>query len=402
MWVIGQERPFSQRSFVVTNGAVPSDGNGPVKTGGPAPRSPCRTPSATADSRVSSLAAMWLTEIDDSELAAGTKRLYRFAVTSYVLPALGELRLREVTVPAVDRALRAVRVNHGAGAAKSARSVLSGMLTFAVRHGALATNPVRETSTKRTQKRTSAGPRALTVPEAEHLLASLTADAEARRLDLPDLVEFMLGTGVRIGEACAVRRPAVDLDDAALTIAATVVRVPGRGLVIQEFPKSVAGRRTIGLPVYVVDLLRRRQDEGRIPVDLGLFFPSPSGRLRDPHNASGDLRKVLDRAGFDWVTSHVFRKTVATRLDEAGLSARQIATTWGTTGRASPRTSTWAEACPAQRRLPPCSASGSSSRARSPTTVTRWDRPRRGRLPHTVPEFVGRLLVADPGPEGFT
>jgi len=34
---------------------------------------------------------------------------------------------------------------------------------------------------------------------------------------------------------------------------------------------------------------------------------------------------VLDRAGFDWVTSHVFRKTVATRLDEAGLSARQIA-----------------------------------------------------------------------------
>ncbi|MGY1593174.1 tyrosine-type recombinase/integrase [Geodermatophilus sp. SYSU D00708] len=37
------------------------------------------------------------------------------------------------------------------------------------------------------------------------------------------------------------------------------------------------------------------------------------------------MRQVPDRAGFDWVTSHVFRKTVATRLDEAGLSARQIA-----------------------------------------------------------------------------
>jgi integrase len=35
--------------------------------------------------------------------------------------------------------------------------------------------------------------------------------------------------------------------------------------------------------------------------------------------------QALDRAGFDWVTSHVFRKTVATRLDEAGQSARQIA-----------------------------------------------------------------------------
>lgn len=29
--------------------------------------------------------------------------------------------------------------------------------------------------------------------------------------------------------------------------------------------------------------------------------------------------------GYGWVTSHAFRKTVATRLDEAGLSARSIA-----------------------------------------------------------------------------
>ena len=31
------------------------------------------------------------------------------------------------------------------------------------------------------------------------------------------------------------------------------------------------------------------------------------------------------RAGFDWVTSHSFRKTTATLLDQAGLSARVIA-----------------------------------------------------------------------------
>ncbi len=47
--------------------------------------------------------------------------------------------------------------------------------------------------------------------------------------------------------------------------------------------------------------------------------------MRDPSNTSGDLRKALDRAGFPWVTSHIFRKIVATRLDDARLSARQIA-----------------------------------------------------------------------------
>ncbi len=34
---------------------------------------------------------------------------------------------------------------------------------------------------------------------------------------------------------------------------------------------------------------------------------------------------VRANPGLSWVTSHTCRKTVATRLDEAGLSAREIA-----------------------------------------------------------------------------
>lgn len=53
-------------------------------------------PVASATRRVSEVAALWLAEVDDSDLAWGTKRLYRFAAKSYVVPGLGELRLREV------------------------------------------------------------------------------------------------------------------------------------------------------------------------------------------------------------------------------------------------------------------------------------------------------------------
>jgi hypothetical protein len=90
----------------------------------------------TADSRLATVAVEWLAEVDDSDLATGTKRLYRFALTNYVLPGVGQLRLREITVPAVDRLLTAVRKAHGSGAAKAARTVLSGILGEAVRWGA--------------------------------------------------------------------------------------------------------------------------------------------------------------------------------------------------------------------------------------------------------------------------
>ena len=139
-------------------------------------RGSAETPPVPVDSRLSAMAALWLADVDDSELAAGSKRPYRFVVHAYVLPGLGELRLGEVTVPAIDRLLASVHADHGPGAAKSSRSVLSGILGLAVRHGLLTTNPVRDATARRTP-RTARGPRALTVEEAHLLQARLAADA---------------------------------------------------------------------------------------------------------------------------------------------------------------------------------------------------------------------------------
>jgi integrase len=71
-------------------------------------------------------------------------------------------------------------------------------------------------------------------------------------------------------------------------------------------------------------LLRRRLGDPAIATSK-VVFPSPLGRVRDTSNTAADLRRVLDRAGFDWVSSHTLRETVATRLDDAGFSAGQIA-----------------------------------------------------------------------------
>ncbi len=54
-----------------------------------------------------------------------------------------------------------------------------------------------------------------------------------------------------------------------------------------------------------------------------------SKALRDPSNTRRVLREIRGSEGFAWVTSHVFRKTAATILDEAGLTARLIANRLG-------------------------------------------------------------------------
>jgi hypothetical protein len=154
--------------------------------------------------------------------------------------------------------------------------------------------------------------------------AKLRADVRAVRLDLPDFVEFLLGTGMRIGEVAAVRDQVHDLTAGTVRVEATVVRVPGAGLRIEAHTKTPASRRTLALPGNVIAMVRDRAVGGREAPD-GVVFPSPRRMLRDPSNTQADLRAVLDGVGYGWVTSNNFRKTVATRLDEVGLTAREIA-----------------------------------------------------------------------------
>jgi integrase len=274
----------------------------------------------TADTRVADLADTWLA--GEHDWAPNTRETYRYAVAT-VKPALGGVRLAEMRPAVLNRGLIRIKEQHGQSAAKTAKTVLAGMFALAVAHDAVNGNPARDAIAIPRPAKTV---RALTRVEADDLADRLRSDTRALELDLPDLVEFMLGTGARIGEACAARDVSLDLDVGTWEINATVIRVRGEGLQVQPRPKTAAGWRVLALPPFAVEMIRRRDGELRLGRVQGAVFGSPRARaLRDPSNTAGDLRAVLDRLGYDWVTSHVFRKTVATRLDEAGMSARQIA-----------------------------------------------------------------------------
>ena len=315
----------------------------------------------TGATRVTALADVWLEA--EHGWSTGTQRTYRSVVDKQVKPAFGQLCVREVSPGVVTRALTAIAKSSGPGAAKSARACLSGMFSVAIEDGAITANPVRDSNAKISASKRA--PRALTVAETSRLRELFRSSDRAIGLDLPDLVDWMLATGCRIGEALALRygtngdgKPLLDLDARTWEVNATVVRVRGAGLTIQPRPKTNAGWRVIALPDAAVRMLANRRLKPHRKKDSGVvFLPPLTGDLRDPSNVSGGLRQLLDlfdcsacagtgyqlnadgsaktepggrrircaEGPWSWVTSHTFRKTVATRLDEAGLTPRQVA-----------------------------------------------------------------------------
>lgn len=197
--------------------------------------------------------------------------------------------------------------------------ILSGVLGLAVRHDAIGSNPVRELTPARSKRR--ARPIVLTEESWAGLRAHLAQSPDAGRHDLRDLVDVLSGLGCRIGELLALDWTRVDDEAGTVAIEGTVVRVTGAGLIVQPHTKSKAGMRTISPPPWIIELLCKRHADSHGP----WIFPSTRGTLRDPDNTRKQLREVV--AGTPWagLHPHAFRHLVATRLDGAGLSAREIA-----------------------------------------------------------------------------
>ena len=272
------------------------------------------------------LSEVWFDEVQGRDLSPSTIQAYRDRLDKQILPSLGELRLRELSVGVVDRHLAAVKVAHGPSLAKTTRSVLSGLFTLACRYDAIATNPCRDVG--RISVKPKRPPTALTIDDLRRLHQWLSCDEQSVERDLPDLVLFLMATGLRIGEALAVQWRDLDLDECTVEVRGTVLRLRSGGLIIKSSPKSAAGRRILELPSWAVTMLRRRQpkDVDADEVATRQVFPAPiAGGLRDPNNTLKMMRQAFRHAGFDGVTSHYFRKTVATLMDEAGLSARSAA-----------------------------------------------------------------------------
>lgn len=301
----------------------------------------------TGSSRVRDLAPVYLESIRQRR-AATTYDRYKTAVDKHIVPAVGGLLVRECTTARLQDFLDDVddsiddgdddRVTLSGSYRSLLRSVLRGMMQIAVRRELLDANPGRELDrlTYGTKRRR---PRALSADELRDFLTKLDADQTAQDADLCDMVRILFGTGLRVGEALALRWCDLNMteDTITMTNAGDQKKVPARSIWVnggvvyavgksafRNEGKSFSANRIVGMPDFLHTLLWVRRPDN-VP-DTAPIFPSPKGGgWKQPRSVARSLQKVRDRIGYPGLTTHWGRKTVATLLDEAGQTPRQVA-----------------------------------------------------------------------------
>ncbi|WP_122817378.1 tyrosine-type recombinase/integrase [Nocardioides pantholopis] len=259
--------------------------------------------------------AEWLGEwrrifLRASDRAASTKALYAGLTIRHVEPVIGQVRLSQLRPTDVTRLLLAMeQAGKAASTRRNAYAALRAALDDAVANGLLATNPVLRVNRPRGIHQEAAS---LTSEEVARLLAG------AADLRYGPVLRFILGTGLRRGEALAARWADVDLDRGELKVTGSLVRQAGRLQVIE--PETARSRRTVSLSPAMLELLRThrsRQNQERLRAanlweQTGFVFTTEFGHSVDPRNLLRTVRLACAQADLAEISVHTLRHTYAT------------------------------------------------------------------------------------------
>ena len=263
---------------------------------------------------------------------------YTQVTKRYIIPHVGQIRLRELAPRDVENMVRALAEGDATtdpprrpvspNTQRAARSVLRRAIRSAEAEGMVSRNVAKIAEGVHVGGTTG---RTLTVEQAGTLLQAVRGDRYEAA------VTTALALGLRRGELLGLAWSDLELDatPGRITVRRSLKRIPKVGLVLDD-PKTEGSKRTVHLPAQLVAVLkdhRRRQVEERLhagplwivdPLGADLVFRTPFGHAVDPDNFRQAVYRITKAAGLGQWSPHELRHSAASLLIAQGVDLKLI------------------------------------------------------------------------------
>lgn len=270
-----------------------------------------------AKTLVTDYAAYWI-EMIGPKVRPKTLGGYQSVLNNHVLPALGVLPLKDLTLERIDQ-FYAELLDMGVGrhTISYCHRTLHVMLEKAVKYNFIFRNPAHGATVP--QVPTSE----MSVLDEEQVNRFLSAAMGTR---YEALFHLAVTTGMRQAELFGLKWADISWQRGLLYLRRQAYRVKDQGVVFSE-PKTRAGRRTIKLSENTLQKLREHKARQAIERDLAgkrwqeydLVFTSKLGSAMDQSNLRKEFYAILELAGLPKMRFHDLRHTAASLMLNNGI-----------------------------------------------------------------------------------
>jgi integrase len=277
----------------------------------------------------------WLRGYVDLNCSPRTKASYEMIIRCHLIPELGSVSLSQLGprhLQAFYGRQKAQGRIDGKGqlsprTVRYCHSLLAEALGHAVKMGLLSRNVAQATEAPR------CGQKVMPTLASEDVPVFLEAAQESPYYTL---FYLLLHTGLRRGEALALKWKNIDLGLASLGVSAylSVVKAAYKlnGIYIVKEPKTSHSRRRVALSPSLALVLRQYKAEqeaqrallGKSLTDDDFVFAHPDGTPLDPSTVSHAFNKIVREAGLPHIRLHDLRHTHASLLLQAGVHPKIV------------------------------------------------------------------------------
>lgn len=243
-------------------------------------------------------------------MSENSRNSYQGILNKWVYPALGELKLPDITAAEISALLLSMQAAGKAqGTCVKVYAVLKSLFKMAYMADLIDRNPMDKVERPKPRKdelKKPAEAESYTAGELKYILDCL----ENEPLKWRAYISLLIDTGVRRGEACGLRWEFVDLEAGRITIAGNLCYTPSKG-VYMDTPKT-SQMRTIDIAPNVVEMLRElRLEQASNGLSPYVFSQDGSPEPMHPQSPTRYMRDFAKRYNVPGLHPHIIRHSFA-------------------------------------------------------------------------------------------
>ena len=243
-------------------------------------------------------------------MSENARASYQGNLVRWIYPALGDVRLPEITPPQLSALLLSMQAQ---GKAQSTvlkvYTVLQGLFKMAYRSDTIPLNPmdkVDRPKPRKDEQPKEEEKKAYTAPELHRILQCLKAEPLKWRC----YVSLVADTGVRRGEACGIQWGDIDFKAGTITFRHNLQYTPAAGV----YDTSTKGKRarTVDVGPHVLELLQQlREAQASSAISRWVFTKEGSPEPMHPQTPTEYFHSFGQRYGIEDFHPHKLRHTSA-------------------------------------------------------------------------------------------